>query len=281
MLMVKLSLSTGVAVALSTAAHAEPWHVEPSLLLGVENFDYHEDVQAPLQSKHYGNQPTGRMEVLVTSPDGRWYARAWFGLTGGTMPFVGSDQLGNPITPVDDAEGHMTDSELDLGYRWNAIHDRLYLGGYLGVGRRTWDRDLRPIGAGGYREDYAWFAYPVSLVVEYRITPVWTASLEATAVIAFVGTMRVHLSDFDPRYSDADLGLNNRPDARLRLNSGYAISDRLKIVAEATFEESYMVAGPDTVLLVDGAPTNPVMKASEPETHTRRISLLAGASYRF
>ena len=279
--MVKLFLATGVAVVLSTAAHAEPWHVEPSALIGVENFDYHEDVPAPLQSKHHGNQPTGRMEVLVTSPAGRWYARAWFGLTGGTMPFEGSDQAGNPITPVDDAGGHMTDSELDLGYRWNAIHDRLYLGGYLGVGRRTWDRDLRPIGAGGYREDYAWFTYPVSLVVEYRITPVWTASVEVTEVIAYAGNMRLHLSDFDPTYADLDIRLNNQPDSRVRLNSGYAINDQLKIVAEATFEGSWMLAGPGTMLLVNGAPTNPVMYASEPETHTRRISLLAGASYRF
>ena len=278
--MVKLFLATGVAV-LSTSAHAEPWHVEPSVLLGVENFDYHEDVPAPLQSKHHGNQPTGRMEVLVTSPAGRWYARAWFGLTGGTMPFEGSDQAGNPITPVDDAEGHMTDSELDLGYRWKAIHDRLYLGGYLGVGRRTWDRDLRPIGAGGYREDYAWFTYPVSLVVEYRITPAWTASVEVTEVIAYAGTMRLHLSDFDPTYSDLDIRLNNQPDSRVRLNTGYAVNDQLKIVAEATFEGSWMLAGPPTMILVNGGPTNPPMIASEPETHTRRISLLAGARYRF
>jgi hypothetical protein len=279
--MVKLSLATGIAVAFSTSAHAEPWRVEPSVLLGVENFDYHEDVPPPIKSKHHGNQPTARMEVLVMTPDSHWYARAWFGLTGGTMPFDGSDQMGNPITPVDDASGHMTDSELDLGYRWAAIHDRLHVGGYLGVGRRTWDRDLRPIGAGGYREDYAWFTWPVSLVVEYRITPEWTASVEVTEVFAYAGTMRLHLSDFDPTYSDLDLGLDNQPDPRLRLNTGYAINARLKIVAEATYEESWMLAGPSTMLIVNGGPTSPPMTASEPETHTRRISLLAGASYRF
>ena len=54
-----------------------------------------------------------------------------------------------------------------------------------------------------------------------------------------------------------------------------------RIVAEATYEESWMLQGPGTMLIVNGAPTNPVMYASEPETHTRRISLLAGASYRF
>jgi hypothetical protein len=277
--MVKLCLAT--AVVLSTSAHAEPWHVEPSVLFGVENFDYHEDVAAPLQSKHHGNQPTGRMEVLVTSPNFHWYARAWFGLTGGTMPFDGSDQKGNPITPVDDATGHMTDSELELGYRWAAIHDRLYVGGSLGVGRRTWDRDLRPIGAGGYREDYGWFTYPVSLVVEVRIAPQWTASVEATEVIAYAGTMRLHLSDFDSTYSDLDIRLNNQPDPRLRLNGRYAVDDRLNIVAELTFEESWMLAGPATMILINGAPTSPPMTAAEPETHTRRISLLAGASYRF
>ena len=52
-------------------------------------------------------------------------------------------------------------------------------------------------------------------------------------------------------------------------------------MAEATYEESWMLQGPGTMLIVNGAQTNPVMYASEPETHTRRISLLAGASYRF
>ena len=277
--MLKLFLATGV-VALAASAHAEPWHVEPSVLLGVENFDYHEDVPPPTASKHHGNQPTGRIEVLATSPNSRWYARAWFGLTGGTMPFDGTDQKGNPIVPVDDATGHMTDSELDLGHRW-ALPRHLFIGGYVGVGRRTWDRDLRPLGAGGYREDYAWLTYPVSVVVEDRIAPEWTVSLEATVVIAYTGNMRLHLSDFDPTYSDLDIALDNRPDPRLRLDTAYAIDDHLRIVAEATFEESRMLQGPGTVLLVNGAPTNPVMYASEPETHTRRISLLAGASYRF
>lgn len=276
--MAKLSLAAGVAVALARSAHADPWHVEPSLLIGVENFDYHEDVPPPLQSKHHGNQPTGRLQALVTTPGHHWYARAWFGLTGGTMPFEGSDQAGNPITPTDDATGHMTDSELDLGYRW--IHGRLGLGGYLGVGRRTWDRDLRPI-MGGYREDYAWFTFPVSVVVEYQITPVWTASFEATAMIPTPGNMRLHLSDFDPSYSDLDVALNNRLDPRLRLDTAYAVDDRLTIVAEATYETSWMLQGPGTELIVNGGPTNPVMFASEPETHTRRISFLAGASYRF
>jgi hypothetical protein len=279
--MVKLSLAAGVVVALSTSAHAEPWHLEPSVLLGVENFDYHEDVPPPLQSKHHGNQPTGRIEALVTSPNGRWYARAWFGLTGGTMAFEGSDQAGNPIMPVDDATGHMTDSELDLGHRWTVIHDRLSIGGYLGVGRRTWDRDLRPIGAGGYREDYAWFTFPVSLVVDVQITPEWTASFEATAMIPDPGNMRLHLSDFDPTYSDLDVALNNQLDPRLRLDTAYTIDKQWRIVAEATFEESWMLQGPGTELIVNGGPTNPPMMASEPETHTRRISLLAGASYRF
>jgi hypothetical protein len=279
--MVKLSLAAGVAVALSTSAHAEPWHVEPSVLIGVENFDYHEDVPPPLQSKHHGNQPTGRVEALVTSPNGRWYARAWFGLTGGTMKFEGSDQAGNPITPVDDATGHMTDSELDVGHRWTVIRDRLSIGGYLGVGRRTWDRDLRPIGDGGYREDYAWYTFPVSFVADVQIMPEWTASFEATAMIPDPGNMHLHLSDFDPTYSDLDVALNNQLDPRLRLNTAYTINDQLKIVAEATYEESWMLQGPGTMLLVNGAPTNPVMYASEPETHTRRISLLAGASYRF
>jgi hypothetical protein len=278
MFMLKVCFAT---LVLSSTALADPWHLEPSLLVGVENFDYHEDAGPGLKSAHHGNQPTGRIEAFVTSPKGHFYARAWFGFTGGTMPFDGTDQMGTPITPAGDATGHMTDSELDVGYRWMPFGDWLGLGGYLGYGRRTWDRDLRPIGAGGYREDYSWWTIPLSAVADVRLTPQWTVSFEATLMTPVPGNMRLHLSDFDPTYSDLDVELNNQADPRLRLSSAYAVNDQLRIVAEATFEESWMLQGPGTPLIVNGMETNPVLYASEPETHTRRISVLAGASYRF
>ena len=275
--MLKVCLAT---LVLTSTALADPWHVEPSVLIGVENFDYHEDAGPGLRSAHHGNQATTRLEVFGTSPNDRWFARAWFGLTNGTFPFDGTDQQGNPIMAAGDATGHMTDSELEVGYRRH-VFDWLQLGGYLGFGRRTWDRDLRPIGAGGYREDYAWWAIPLSAVADVRLTPQWTASFEVTLVIPVPGNMRLHLSDFDPSYSDLDVKLDNRPDPRLRLSARYEIGSDISLVAEATYEESRMLQGPGTPLIVNGAMTDPVLYASEPETHTRRISVLAGASYQF
>ncbi len=262
-----------VLVALTAVGRAESWQLEPSLVIGAEQFDYHEDVGAGLESAHHGVQPTARLEALVTH--GRSYARAWFGWTGGTMPFEGTDQSGHPITPAGDASGHMTDSEVDLGHRWAS--GSWVLGGYVGIGRRTWDRDLRPVGGGGYREDYAWLTFPVSVVAERVIVPGWTAAFEATAVIPKPGTMRVHLSDIDPTYPDVDVALANQVGWRLRLRSDYALSERWRLVAQLALEASWMRQGPATPVAIDGQLTG----ISEPETHTWRTSLLAGARYRF
>lgn len=274
-------IRTGLfALLLPSLAGAEAWHVEPSLELGVENFDYHEDVPGA-KSAHHGNLPTARIEALAVSPSHRLFARLVLGYTNGTMPFDGTDQQGTPITPNGDATGHMTDAELVAGYRRNVI-DQLWLGVSVGLGRRTWDRDLRPIGAQGYREDYAWWLFPITAQLDYDLAPGWSATLEASAVVPTPGSMRLHLSDFDPTYADLDIGLANQVGARLRLRTDYAPGQgALHLVLVGTYEESWMRQGPGTEILVNGAPTDPALYASEPETHTRRLSVLAGAGWQF
>ncbi|MFT3699400.1 MAG: hypothetical protein QM831_40000 [Kofleriaceae bacterium] len=263
----------------SSVASADPWHIEPAVELGVENFDYHEDVMGA-KSAHHGNLPTARVEAFAVSPNNRIFSRLMLGFTNGTMPFDGTDQQGNPITPMNDAGGHMTDFELVIGYRRNLV-DTVWLGASIGFGRRTWDRDLRPIGPQGYREDYAWWLVPVGAQVDWAITRDWSASLEATAMVPIPGNMRLHLSDFDPTYSDLDVALNNQLDPRFRLRTEYRVYDQLRVMAIATFEQSWMLAGPGTEILVNGQPTSPVLYASEPETHTQRMSILVGAGWLF
>ena len=262
-------------------AHADDgaWHATPSLLVGIEDFDYHEDV-APAESKHHGDQLTSRLEVMVVPPIRELYARAIAGFTNGKMPYVGTDQTGDPITPAADAAGHMTDLELELGYH-HRVRGGLWLGGYVGIGRRTWDRDLRPIGSGGYREDYAWLTVPVSAEADLVVAEGFVLEIEGTAMFTNKGTMRLHLSDYDPTFSDLDIALNNQPGGRFRVRGVYAFDSHIRFLAEATYEYSWMTQGAGTAIIQNGAPTNPAMYASEPETHTQRVSLLVGAGYQF
>jgi hypothetical protein len=272
-LFVVLALSCGVA-------HADGWQVTPSLLVGIEDFDYHEDV-APAASTHHGDQLTSRIEVMVVPPIHELYARAIAGFTNGKMPFVGTDQTGDPITPAADAAGHMTDLELEVGYHHRMRGGAVWLGGYAGLGRRTWDRDLRPIGSGGYREDYAWLTFPVGAEVDVVVAEGLVLEIEGTAMFTDKGTMRLHLSDYDPSFSDLDIALNNQPGGRARVRGTYAFDQHIRFLAEATYEYSWMTAGASTEVIQNGAPTSPAMYASEPETHTRRISLLLGIGYEF
>ncbi len=262
--------------------HDPASHVVPSLLVGVEAFRYHEDTGNPaLQSRHSGNLPTTRIGVEATSPRATYYARAWFGATDGHMEYTGTDQTGNPLTG--NATGYMTEAEAEVGVRWG-IRDRLWLGAYVGLGHRTWRRDLEPI-TGGYLEDYSWSYVPTAFTADLRAAPHLTVSFEAVAMTPFGGKLRADFSDIDPTYSDLDIVLVNQIGGRLRLSGVYAATPAVRLIAAASLESTSVEQGPGTPFLVNDkqatdANGDPLF-ASEPYTYTTRYTLAVGAAVAF
>lgn len=289
------SLTAALAVALASAplvALADPpsevpfedpsWRVVPSLLAGVERFDYHESVTPPLQSKHDGTLATAKVAVEVRSPRDRWYGRLSFGMTDGSMTYVGSDQLGNPITGP--TSGYMSDTEGVIGWRGHAAR-ALWIGTYAGVGHRTWRRDLTPIGAGGYLEEYAWSYVPLAVTIDSMPAPRVHVAFDAAVLVPFGGSLRAHFSEIDPTYSDLDLGLVNDLGGRMRLGATVELTREVHLLASLSFEATSILQGPQTPFLVNGQPATDgngnELYASEPDTHTYRTTFAVGAEYAF
>jgi hypothetical protein len=279
-------LAVVVVLAASSDALAGPfddgaWRVVPSVLVGLERFDYHESVPAPLQSKHDGTLPTAQIAAELRAPHDRWYGRASFGLTDGSLTYVGSDQQGDPITGP--TTGYMSDTEAVIGWRGHAI-DPLWIGAYAGLGRRTWRRDLSP-SPGGYLEDYAWGYVPLGVTFDSMPSSRAHVAFDAALLVPFDGSLRAHLSQVDPSYSDLDIVLVNQLGVRVRLATSIELTRELHALASVSFETTSVTQGPQTPVLINGQqatdPNGNPLGASEPDTRTYRTTLAVGVEYAF
>ncbi len=203
------------------------WHLVPTLLVGVEHFHYSEGDQQPtvVLDSQSAVLPTAHLALEVTSPRSRFYARVSFGLKDGSMTYDGATQDGSPLTGP--TTGYMTDVEAIAGGRGN-IAQNIWLGGYLGFGHHTWERDLRPIGTAGYLENYAWSYLPVGVVLDVAVTPRLTVTADASIELGTQAGTNLHISDFPlsatTQADPLDLGLNVDVGERLQISGKYALT---------------------------------------------------------
>jgi hypothetical protein len=296
---VRIAIGVGILGAMPAVAAADDgavqvvvprvgdgWHLAPSVSAGVEDFRYHEEMPAPMggdytADKHAAVMPTTQLALEASSPGAHLYARASLSVTGGSMQYVGQTQAGDPLSGP--STGLMTNAEAVFGMR-GRIGSSMWLGGYLGVGHRTWDRDLRPVGAGGYLEQYSWNYAPVGVRLDAAINDRLTVALDGAILVPGPGG-NLHASHLPGGIDDMDVDLEPDYGARIRVSGAYAINGALRITAAAGLEATSTVAGAPTHLMSNGQPVtdgqgDPVT-AYEPYSYTTRLTLNVGAAYGF
>ena len=173
----------------TAAAADDAWHVVPSATVGIEHFHYAELDSATnaIYDEHLGFVPTARLAVEATSPRSHLFVRGSLRLTSGSVEYYGGieDFDTGAITPDHGpADGHMIDADLVVGGRGH-IGDHAMLGGFVGAGHHSWERDLRQLPA-GYLEDYTWSYLQIGVQADAAVAPRVSLSLQA-AVLLLLG----------------------------------------------------------------------------------------------
>jgi hypothetical protein len=279
----KLRSLTLVSLLATGAAHADPGvRVAPSIVGGIESFHYAEEAPANggVVDKHDATLPTVTFAIDASALHGHLFGRGLFTATDGSMTYVGSTQNGAPAGGP--TEGSMTNVEAIVGGRgW--IWPRVELGGFIGLGHRTWNRDLTPVSAGGYDEQYAWSYVPIGVEVNVPVSPRLT--FVATAqVMSPTGHGNLHVSR-SQIFDDTDLTLVPDDGVRVQLAASYVLRAGWSAVALLGYERDQIDAGPPTIAMHGGMPITDGMGNTlylhEPYSSTSRYTMNVGVAYAF
>ena len=254
--------------------------ISPSVMVGAESFHYAEEVQAPLKSAHDAWLPTIRAAVDADALSGHLFGRLVFTASDGSMTYDGSTQNGAPVSGH--TSGNLTDSELDVGSRFHA--GPVLLGGYVGAGHHTWNRNFSEV-MSGYREEYSWNYLPVAVEAGLSLHQI-DLRVEAAYLLTFVGTNHASLSDVSAMYNDVDLPIATGGATRVSVHADYPVTDALRVVAMFSYQNDIALQGPAVAFTYkDGSAVtdtngNPLY-ASYPGAKTTREAIMLGASYGF
>ena len=249
-------------------------------MVGAESFHYAEEVQAPLKSAHDGWLPTIRAAIDVDILDGHLFSRLVFTASDGSMTYDGTTQNGAPVSGH--TSGNLTDSELDIGGRFHA--GPVLLGGYLGAGHHTWNRNFSAV-MSGYREEYSWNYIPVALEAGISLHKL-DLRAETSYLLTFVGTNHAYLSDVSAMYNDVDLPVATGGAVRVSVLASYPVADALRVVAMFSYQDDIALQGPAVAFSYkDGSAVTDSdgnsLYASYPGAKMTREALMLGASYGF
>jgi hypothetical protein len=297
MKMIALVLATArLAVADDSIMREAPGHasdgvlVTPSVAAGFEHFHYEETGSLPtgqpgVLDQHTAFLPTATVAAEASVLGNHLFARGELTLTGGSMTYVGATMQGVPVSGP--TTGSMTHEELVIGGR-GQLGRSVRLGGYFGFDHRTWDRDLRPVGAGGYREQYAWSSLPVGILAEYAPSSRLVIVVEGTILVP---TWHGHIQASDLHTDDGRLidvlRITTVPDFgdRIRINARAALTRSLRLLVSLGLEHQRNIQGPGELVRINRQPlTTPSgdpLYLAEPYSYTNRIIAEVGAGYTF
>jgi hypothetical protein len=231
--------------------------------------------------KHDGTQPTATLAVDITGMHSHLFAHGAVTVTGGSMTYVGGTMDGTPITGP--TTGSMMNAEAVVGGRIG-VGRHVRLGAFVGIGRRTWDRDLKTVSAAeGYDEQYEYGYIPIGLQVEYAATSRLEVLADATVMKPqWYGTL--HMSQL-AGVDDTDITLVPDYGGRVRVAGAYAITRSLRAVGALGYENDHNISGPGTVATSNGAPLTDgmgnMLYLHEPYSTTSRYTINVGAAYAF
>lgn len=245
--------------------------------LGYFNYNYREELPAPLKSTENAIIPNIDIVLQATSESG-CFVRGILDLGIGNTIYVGTDSAGNPLTAT--TQNIMFNLEFDFGMPFYKGETGTF-SGYFGLGDSLWRRDLS-----AYREEYSWLFLPVGVRYDAKLGPKLEFSADLAAKIPFHGSIKAYLSDISPNYSDGSglLG-TDRIGVRLQLPITYRSEAFLKWIVTPWFEYSGFTRGTD--FPVEDNNGNPIVLngdaqiAHEPPSQTYRFGLLFSGEYQF
>jgi hypothetical protein len=260
--------------ALPLYAGESPHSLDANFKISYHN--YTEDTPDPLKSDEEGILPglnlaynyRGKKEFPL-------YGRLLFEYKQGDTDYNGTTQLG---TPVDDTTANkFFGGEANIGFTVYPGKGNFPVSTtlYTGVGYRYWKRELG--GPSPYSEEYAWFYFPLGLIVSYPITERWTGEVEIAAWFIYDPEVKVNLSGVNPNYSSPKLELGNRVGLKIALPFNYRFSPRWSLNLFPSYEYySFGGSNPATITYV------PVpLSVKYPGSDTHIFSLNAGLKFHF
>lgn len=263
-----------VALLTAALAFAVPMRtLEGAVML--YDFDYKEDVPAPLKSTENGTLVGGRLVYSIYDAKGlQWRALGEY--TDDTTDYDGTDQVGNPILSTTDNTFLTLEGDVRIGTaRVAGLTAPLVF--YTGLGYRAWDRDLG--GEGGYLEEYRWLYLPLGVRAEYPISARWSGSADLALRAMLDGSIRFFFSDVNPAYNNPEADLGNKVGVRLDLPFTYRTDDRWALVVTPWYEYSQIGESNRVELTTNGTSTG--LFYYEPSSRTHQYGVNTGVRWTF
>lgn len=267
---------------------AEAWHEEKAsrsqtVLLGlnIAEYDYAEQLSAPLKSTEAGILPGIHFEYRLDPGPLPFYLRAVANYAGGSTTFDGSTQSGQPVlSPTSDA---LFNAEGDLA--WPVAHfsrsARSMLLIYTGIGMHYWQRGNGATSSNGvvdYEEDYSWLYAPVGLRLQGDFSEHFSAAIDAQARFTFNNQITVHLTDIDPGYQNPSIALGSKIGYRIEAPLDYYFLAGFGVELTPWFQYSALGQSAAFPLVLNGTQ---IGTGQEPNSRTYEYGGTTSLAYRF
>jgi hypothetical protein len=283
----RLVRAIAIALLVPAVASADPWHFTPTATVGVTHVRYAETdpMSSAILDEHLGFVPTVRIALDAIPPSEHWFARASLRWTSSSIEYYGAVEnfdTGTFMPFQGPSDGSMLDVDLVGGWR-GRLSENATLGGFLGVGEHSWERDLRPLGPAGYLEDYSWSYLQAGAQLDMVAGPQLALSLRAAVLVPHTGNLGV--SHQQNGLDDQNIGIGPGLGGRVRIEGDYALSDTISVTAALSYDIDSITSSDAVALTMGGQPVTNLagqqLFASEPPSTMHRETLEVGAAYRF
>ena len=263
-------------VAVSAAVFASPAFAQTTLVAGINyrNFDYREDLRAPLKSTEKADvfAPFVKVQLPVTSLQ-QSFVQLYGEMSGNVNShFDGTTQLGTPVTDTNT----LAFADFDALFFWNLAPEFFV---QAGAGYHYWNRFLS--GGAGYREIYSWFYAPIGVLYQRHVSNNLSVGVDLTYRLMFQGQIKVIFSETVTSGNDSNLTLGDRPGYRLAIPLEYSFDNsKLGLQLSPWYEYSEIGASEYTY---NSTPTTtgPLGYIQEPSSKTQQMGLMLGMTAEF
>ncbi len=182
--------------------------------LNYRNFDYEEDLRAPLKSSEKSNFFAPFIKANLGLPNlGESFISLSAEYSGNiNSTFDGTDLNGVPVKD----NNALSFTDIEGLFYWN------FSPGFFaqaGLGYHYWNRFLS--GGSGYREIYTWYYMPIGILYRQQINPQFRIGVDFTYRLMFQGQIDIIFSETVTNGNDTTLTLGNRNGYKLQFPMQY------------------------------------------------------------
>jgi len=242
------------------------------------NFDYKEDLPAPVKSTENGWLP-GVYLGWSYNKKNFIYSKIFLEYSYGNTEYDGTDQSGAiHIKYSNDNHQFLFRGEFDIGYNFGLTKD-ISIKPYTGYGYRYWSRGEAVVIANviSVNERYYWHYIPVGVGAEFNIGERFVIEPNGGLRVMFFGRMRAYFSDWNSNNTDPEFKLGNRTGWYAELPVRYKLTRSWSIVLKPWYEYSQIGQSDNVAYIYNGA----INVAYEPSSRTNQYGVNVGAIFSF